>query len=162
MDLQTARSRKLGAQEALRLSELEMSLCRWQHRLQQMERQLADCELSEARLSDWEGSLIDFALADANAQTADGGAGGIYTPTPHLWMSEHGASAPQRPLHTPCTHCGSGCSSSAAGYSTHATEPRRTHGGCGVPCVRGWRGRERVVAAVAGVLLTARRIPSFE
>ena len=52
MDLSTARSRKARAQEALRISELEMSLCRWQQRLQQMESRLAGCdeyEVSHAR-----------------------------------------------------------------------------------------------------------------
>lgn len=44
-----ARSRKERAKEALRISELEMSLVRWQQRLQQMESRLAGCERFEVR-----------------------------------------------------------------------------------------------------------------
>ena len=42
-----ARERKMKAQEALRISELEISLCKWQRRLHEMERRLQSCEETE-------------------------------------------------------------------------------------------------------------------
>ena len=47
MQVQLARERKLKAQEALRISELEISVCKWQRRLHEMEQRLQSCERSE-------------------------------------------------------------------------------------------------------------------
>ena len=44
-----ARERKKKAQEALRISELEISLCKWQRRLHEMERRLESCEETEVK-----------------------------------------------------------------------------------------------------------------
>ena len=44
-----ARERKMKAQEALRISELEISVCKWQRRLMEMERRLESCEANEVR-----------------------------------------------------------------------------------------------------------------
>ena len=48
--VEQARERKQKAQEALRISELEISLCKWQRRLHEMERRLQSCEETEVRL----------------------------------------------------------------------------------------------------------------
>ena len=45
-----ARERKMKAQEALRISELEISVCKWQRRLMEMEKRLESCEANEVRL----------------------------------------------------------------------------------------------------------------
>ena len=45
--VEQARERKQKAQEALRISELEISLCKWQRRLHEMERRLQSCEETE-------------------------------------------------------------------------------------------------------------------
>ena len=49
--VEQARERKQKAQEALRISELEISLCKWQRRLHEMERRLQSCEETEVRAS---------------------------------------------------------------------------------------------------------------
>ena len=45
--VELAKERKMKAQEALRISELEISLCKWQRRLHEMERRLQHCEETE-------------------------------------------------------------------------------------------------------------------
>ena len=45
--VELAKERKMKAQEALRISELEISLCKWQRRLHEMERRLQSCEETE-------------------------------------------------------------------------------------------------------------------
>lgn len=47
LGVEQARERKKKAQEALRISELEISLCKWQRRLHDMERRLQGCEETE-------------------------------------------------------------------------------------------------------------------
>lgn len=63
--LAAARERKLNAQEALRISELEVSLCKWQRRLSDMEQRLFNCEQSEAQLLGGEESPAAYAAAAA-------------------------------------------------------------------------------------------------
>ncbi|KAL1520047.1 hypothetical protein AB1Y20_023523 [Prymnesium parvum] len=85
-----ARTRKESAQEALRISELEMSLCRWQHRLQLMEKRLAECEHSEA--------LLDSCAAQAATQVSCRLAGGSPVDVDVTRVTEaplsHGLDAP--------------------------------------------------------------------
>ena len=68
-ELAQARAARLHAEESLRLSELEVNLCKWQRRLQDMESRLDVAASGEARLADWEHAIA--------AGAAGGGTGGM-------------------------------------------------------------------------------------
>ena len=75
--LAAARERKAAAAEALRISELEISLVKWQCRLHVMEEKLAACQQADARLVAWEerpgAARPDSSVADESWSAAAGG-----------------------------------------------------------------------------------------